>query len=79
MAPDLDEVLKTLLGLPKEVRAALAGELLSSLDDEGEADEAAAWGPEIQRRLDEVDSGAVKTIPWAEVKRRLALAVAGEG
>ena len=29
----------------------------------------AAWAGEIQRRIDDLDSGRVKTIPWEEARR----------
>jgi putative addiction module component (TIGR02574 family) len=29
------------------------------------------WNIEIRRRADEIDSGAVKTIPWEQVKAEL--------
>lgn len=53
-------------------RAALAGSLLESLDTEVDEDAEAAWATEVSRRVAELDSGAVKTAPWAEVRRRLA-------
>ena len=31
----------------------------------------AAWSEEIGRRIEEVDSGKVQLIPYAEVRRRL--------
>lgn len=69
----LDEALK----LSAEERAGLAARLLRSLDDEGDEDfdQAAyddAWGAEIQKRLDEVDRGEVKMIPWDEARWRIA-------
>jgi putative addiction module component (TIGR02574 family) len=30
-----------------------------------------AWATELKRRIDEVESGAVKTIPWEQVDREL--------
>jgi len=45
---------------------------LESLDTEVDDDAEAAWAVEVNRRLAELDSGEVKTIPWAEVRRRLA-------
>jgi len=71
MARDAAEVLRDALALPPEARAALVGSLLDSLDVE--IDEAAehAWQTEIRRRLAQLDSGAVQTIPWAEVRSRL--------
>ena len=58
--------------LPTEARAALAGSLLDSLDTDVDEDAAAAWATEVNRRVAELDSGAVQTVPWAEVRRRLA-------
>ncbi|MFY9842135.1 MAG: addiction module protein [Terriglobales bacterium] len=73
MSPDVSELLKKALALPPEARAALAGSLLASLDDEP-ADEGveAAWNEEIKRRIEEIDSGKVQMIPYEEVRRRLA-------
>jgi putative addiction module component (TIGR02574 family) len=45
-------------------RAALAQRLLASLEDDTEIEE--AWAAEIERRIDEVESGAVQVIPIAE-------------
>jgi putative addiction module component (TIGR02574 family) len=70
MKRDAAEILKEALALPTEARAALAGSLLDSLDTEVDEDAEAAWATEINRRIAELDSGAVKTIPWAEVRRR---------
>jgi hypothetical protein len=44
------DVLAEILRLPAEQRAKLALELIRSLDDEGDADAAAAWDDEIERR-----------------------------
>src|SRR4029453_11089475 len=41
-------------------RAALAGSLLESLDTEVDEDAEAAWATEVNRRVAELDSGAVK-------------------
>jgi putative addiction module component (TIGR02574 family) len=73
VSPDVSELLKKALALPPEARAALAGSLLESLDDEP-ADEGveAAWNEEIKHRIEEIDSGRVQMIPHEEVRRRLA-------
>jgi putative addiction module component (TIGR02574 family) len=63
------------LRLPAEERAALAGALIESLDLEVDEVEA-AWSVEIGRRLERVDAGVAKTIPWSEARRRI-LAAAG--
>jgi putative addiction module component (TIGR02574 family) len=46
--------------------------LLNSLDSDVDEDAEAAWAIEVNRRVTELDAGAVKTIAWAEVRRRLA-------
>ena len=72
MKRDAAEILKEALALPTEARAALAGSLLDSLDTEVDEDAEAAWAAEVNRRVAELDTAAVKTMPWAEVRRRLA-------
>jgi putative addiction module component (TIGR02574 family) len=70
MEHDAAELLRKALQLPEEARAALAGSLWASLDHEVDED-AEAWRQEIRRRLQEIDSGAVKLIPWQDVRREL--------
>jgi putative addiction module component (TIGR02574 family) len=65
------ELLSEALHLPVEARAALADSLLDSLDTEVDANAEEAWRDEIYRRLQEIDSGAVKLIPWQDAQRRL--------
>ena len=71
MKRDAAQILKEALALPTEARAALAGSLLDSLDTDVDED-AEPWATEVNRRVAELDSGAVKTVPWVEVRRRLA-------
>jgi putative addiction module component (TIGR02574 family) len=73
MTEEASDILRRALALPSEARAAIANSLLESLD-EGPADEGveAAWSDEIQRRIEEIDSGKVQLIPYEEVRRRLA-------
>ena len=71
MSPDVDELLKRAMALPREDRGALAASLLDSLDDGAvDLDVEAAWQHEVARRMEEIESGKVKTVPWLEVKRR---------
>ena len=72
MKRDAAEILKDALALPTEARAALAGSLLESLDTELDEDAEVAWAIEVNRRIAELDRGAVKAVPWAEVRRRVA-------
>ena len=71
MKRDAAEILKDAMATPPELRAAVAGSLLESLDDQVDEGAVAAWEAEIARRLSDLDTGKVKLIPWATVRRRL--------
>lgn len=51
-------------------RAELAGMLIESLESERDDGVEIAWAEEIERRVREIDSGEVKTIPWEEVRAK---------
>ena len=63
------EALKLTLG----ERAALAQRLLASLDEDAEIED--AWATEIERRIAEVESGAVQVIPIAEALAQVRAAL----
>lgn len=65
------DVFKQALDLKEEDRAALAGILIESLEEEPAEDIELIWKREVSRRMAELDSGKVETIPWEEVKARL--------
>lgn len=65
------KLLEEALKLPSEARAALAGSLIDSLDEIVDEDAEAVWTTELSRRLRELDSGAVRAVPWAEARRRI--------
>ena len=71
MQHSFEEVKQIAHELPEEQRILLANSLYESVaceEPEGsEAEIAAAWEDEISRRLDEIDSGAVKLIPLEDV------------
>lgn len=54
--------------LPAEDRARLAEELLESLQGEADVEAEAAWEREIERRVAEIESGAVHFVPAEEVR-----------
>jgi putative addiction module component (TIGR02574 family) len=66
------ELLQKALALSDEERASLAASLLESLDSPADENVEAAWNEEIARRIDDFDSGKAKTIPWEEVRARIA-------
>lgn len=68
---DILALREELKSLPATTRALSATDLLESLDEDGrEAAATEAWSAEAERRLDEVLSGRVKTIPGRIVLRR---------
>jgi len=71
MNADLNRLLKDALRLPPEARGALAGHLLDSLDTKVDPDVEAAWDAEITRREQELDSGKVKPMSWADARREI--------
>jgi len=75
---DSRDVLLEALRLTANERAAIAGELIQSLDTEVDADAEAAWSAEIRARLERVDAGLAKTVGWSEARRRIH-AAAGRG
>lgn len=74
MTHEATDLLIKALALTEEERAELAGTLLQSLDDTPDDPQAveAAWNKEIARRIADLDSGNVKTIPCEEVRRRIS-------
>jgi len=77
MSPDVSELLKKALALPAEARAALAGSLLDSLDEAVDMSAEEEWSQEIARRIEELDSGKVKPVPWAEARRQVSAILNG--
>lgn len=74
MKATLEKVAEDALRLPAPERAALARILIHSADvecAEDAADVDLAWQVEVERRLDEVLAGNVKSVPAAEVFARL--------
>jgi putative addiction module component (TIGR02574 family) len=71
MARDLKNVFREVFELPENDRATLAGLLIESLEPAPDAEVEEAWAVEAERRWREIDSGAVQTIPWEEVRAKL--------
>ena len=69
MKNDASKILEAALRLPIEARAAIAGSLIESLDEEVDENVEEAWAEEIARRVQDLDSGKAKTIPWSKARR----------
>jgi putative addiction module component (TIGR02574 family) len=71
MSDDLEKLLKDIMKLPAEARAALAGRLIESLDSRVDDDAEAAWGREVEARISEAESGKSRPISWADARRTI--------
>lgn len=71
MATNRDDIFRGALSLSGEDRADLIAALIESLDSEAEEGVEESWRIEIDRRSRELESGAVKSIPWEVVRERL--------
>ena len=71
MGREPSEILKEALALPPDARALIANSLLDSLGKEVEAGASEEWESKMQRRIAEVESGAVKTISWSDAREHL--------
>jgi putative addiction module component (TIGR02574 family) len=63
----LEALTSEALLLPIEQRMALAHELLASFEPAGDPEVKKAWEEEIQRRIQDYDSGKVQGIPGPQV------------
>jgi putative addiction module component (TIGR02574 family) len=71
MAWSARELFDEAMRLDPQERATLLRLLIEALDAESDDGVDEAWRVEIERRVAELDSGSVETIPWEEVRARL--------
>lgn len=74
MKATLEKVAKEALSLSATDRAALTQILIQALDSESPENPAQveeAWQAEVERRVEEITSGRIKTIPAEEVFAKL--------
>ena len=73
ITPQVSELLEKALTLSAQERGLLIDRLVESLDDapveEGVEE---AWADEIKRRVDDVRSGRVETVPGERLRERLS-------
>ncbi len=68
----VSELLEKALALSPEDRELLVDQLVASLSEvSAEEGAEAAWDEEIKRRVDDIRSGRVKTIPGERLRSRL--------
>jgi putative addiction module component (TIGR02574 family) len=71
MMQPANELLAEALRLPPSERGELAARLIESLDPTTDSDVEAAWNAEIQQRIEELETGKVKPIPWSEARLQI--------
>ncbi|MBA3624520.1 MAG: addiction module protein [Methylibium sp.] len=72
MNPNVEDIAAQASRLSADDRERLLERILASLV-ESDPDVDAAWNAEIERRVDAIESGEMRTIPWDEVKKDLGL------
>jgi putative addiction module component (TIGR02574 family) len=73
MGNQLEALEAEALKLTSSERAAFAQLLLASLDEDAEIEE--AWAAEVERRIADVESGAVQVIPISEALAQVRVAL----
>lgn len=68
------QVFQEPLELPRSAGAALAAELIASLDGEADADAELLWAQEFRKRVEEIESGTVRAVPWSLARKRILIA-----
>ena len=71
MAKSARELFAEAMKLAPEERETLMRLLIESVDAKSDQGVDDAWRVEIERRMAELDSGTVQTIPWEELRARL--------
>jgi putative addiction module component (TIGR02574 family) len=71
MAKSARELFEEAMRLDAKERATLMRLLIDTLDADSEEGSGDAWRAEIERRVAELDAGAVETVPWEELRARL--------
>ena len=71
MNTESHQLLRSALALPESDRAEIAASLIHSLDTESDEDIDSAWAVEIQRRIESIDNGEVKLVPWDDVMHEM--------
>ena len=71
MSRTAQEILEEVRQMPPAEVSWLIESLLQEFDSGSEEEIETAWDGEIKRRLDEIDSGAVKLIPLEDVLARM--------
>lgn len=70
------KILDEAMDLPTEERRMVAETLLHSVSEESEHELHPAWRDEILHRIEQVQRGEVRAVPWSEVRAQMRRALA---
>jgi hypothetical protein len=74
--PTAEQVLADALALPGDARAAVAHEVLLSLEEpDFDEDADGAWADEVRRRLEAIRAGQARLRDWSEVRAEIQQAL----
>jgi putative addiction module component (TIGR02574 family) len=65
-------VIEQALRLSEAERLEVLEAVYESLEGPADPDAEQAWSAEIQRRVEDIDAGRVKLVPWTEARRQIA-------
>jgi len=71
MTTPAETLLAKALRLAPKARAALAAELLASLDGPADPDAESAWATEIERRAEAIEAGTSELESWEDARLRV--------
>jgi putative addiction module component (TIGR02574 family) len=71
MTTKVKKLLDDALKLSDKDRAEVAAKLLDSLDSDQEDEIEEEWAAEIMKRIDDLEQGKVKAIPWTKAWREI--------
>lgn len=71
MEKKTQDIISEAMRMPAEDRATIAENLIASLDREYDENTEVLWQDEVQKRIREIESGAVKCVPWESVRSSL--------
>jgi putative addiction module component (TIGR02574 family) len=71
MTEKVRHILNESMSLSDAEKAELAAHLISSLDQGFDEDADAAWRAEVERRVDDMEAGKGRALPWPEARRRM--------
>ena len=71
MARSREKIFKEVLHLSEEERLELTGLLIESLDKSTDDNVEKSWITEVEKRIQALDSGTEKTIPWEDIKDKI--------